>query len=82
MTPREDMTTVIVLTKYYKIKGDIGLMPGVRLTDYMIETKDFIAMTDAEVTDLAGNNILTGGFLNVNRDSIEVILPADQDLKS
>src|SRR5438094_868523 len=39
-------TKVTILTGTYRIKGYIELMPGARVTDYMVEAKDFIAVTD------------------------------------
>ena len=77
MSRRNDMTTVIILTSNYKIKGDIGLIPGSRLTDYMSESRDFIAVVDAEVSDLAGNQLVDNGFINVHRHNIEVIMPKE-----
>ncbi len=37
-------TKVTILTGTYRIKGYIELMPGARVTDYMVEAKDFIAV--------------------------------------
>ncbi len=75
MSRRNDMTTVIILTSNYRIKGDIGLIPGSRLTDYMGEAREFIAVVDAEVCDLAGNQLVANGFINVHCRNIEVIMP-------
>ena len=69
-------TRVVIFTRDFKIIGDIGLMPGVRLTDYMVETKLFIAVTDAEVTSIGGDgSIIATGFLDVNRDTIQFVQP-------
>ncbi|MDO8596583.1 MAG: hypothetical protein Q7R45_08155 [Sulfuricaulis sp.] len=68
-------TTVTILTDVYRIKGDLHLMPGARLTDYMVEAKGFIAITDAQVWEAAGRPVFAAPFLNVNRDSIRVIVP-------
>jgi len=79
MMDRQDMSSVIFLTNYYKIKGYISLMPGTRLTDYMNETKDFIAVTDAEVfARESGKKLLAGEFLNVQRSNIEVAMPTEK----
>jgi len=44
----------------------------------MDECKDFIAISDAEVMEphLGDREILNTTFLNVSRDSIEIIMPA------
>jgi len=76
MNQRIDATRVAIYTRDFRIVGYIGLIPGVRLTDYMVETKSFMAVTDAEVTALAGDGtIIERGFINVNRDTIQFINP-------
>src|SRR3972149_5120042 len=45
----ESRTKVTILTGTYRIKGYIDLLPGARLTDYIVEAKDFVALTNAEV---------------------------------
>ena len=49
MTTDDNRTKVTILTGTYRVKGYIELLPGARLTDYLVESKDFIAVTDAEV---------------------------------
>ena len=68
-------TRVVILAGPYKIKGDIDLLPGARITDYMTEAKAFFAVTDAEVWDLEGRKILAGGFFDVARDQVVVVMP-------
>ena len=50
-------------------------MPGARVTDYMTEAKNFIAVTDAEVWEAGERRVLAAPFLNVCRDHIQVIAP-------
>jgi len=68
-------TKVTILTGTYRIKGCIELLPGARVTDYMFEAKDFIAITEAEVWDLADRKIMSAPFVNVSRDHIQIITP-------
>ncbi len=75
MTDDESKTRVTILTSTYRIKGNIDLLPGARVTDYMAEAKAFIAVTDAEVWEIVGRQVFTAPFLNVNRDHIEIIAP-------
>jgi hypothetical protein len=70
-----DKTRVVILTERLRIEGEIGLLPGVRLTDYMTEAKMFIAVSNVTVTDFDGNKRLRGTLLNVHRDKINVIMP-------
>ncbi|HEY8068398.1 MAG TPA: hypothetical protein VIF38_05845 [Burkholderiales bacterium] len=76
--PAEEMRTkVTIFTGAYRIKGYIDLIPGARVTDYMAEAKQFIAVTDAEVWELevGGRQLMSAPFLNVSRDHIQVIAP-------
>ena len=70
-------TRVTILTSSYRIKGHIELLPGARITDFMTEARDFIAVVNAEVWELqvGGRQVLSAPFINVSRDHIEIILP-------
>ncbi len=71
-----ETTKVVILTRSFKVQGFIALLPGARLTDFVTDSKSFFAVTDAEVQDHAGNPLIKTKFLNVNREQVEVILPA------
>jgi hypothetical protein len=73
----QSKTKVTILTGSYRIKGYIDLIPGARLTDFIVEAKDFVAVTNAEVWEavLGGRQVLTAPFINVNRDSIQIVTP-------
>ena len=71
----DNRTQVTILTGTYRIKGYISLQHGARVTDYMVDAKGFIAVTDAEVWELTGRQVLTAPFLNVSRDQIQVVTP-------
>jgi hypothetical protein len=77
MATDESRTKVTILTGNYRIKGYIDLLPGARLTDYIVEAKDFVAVTNAEVYEsvLGGRQVLTAPFINVNRDHIQIVTP-------
>ncbi len=77
MNTPEGKTRVMILTGHYRITGEINLLPGARLTDYIVDAKSFIALTDAEVSDLDGRRLLTSAFLDVQRNRIEVIIPEE-----
>jgi len=68
-------TRVVILTESYRIKGEIDMVHGARMTDYMIETKAYFAVTNAEVWDLEGRKIHTAPFLNVNSAHVVVVAP-------
>jgi len=70
-------TQVIVLTKDFRIEGEIDLIQGSRLTDFMNETNKFMVVTKAKVSDFAGKELVRGDFLNVQVKNIQIILPAE-----
>jgi hypothetical protein len=73
----DEKTKVTILTSTYRIKGYIDLVPGARITDYMAEARDFMAVTNAEVWELqvGGRQVLSAPFINVSRAHVEIILP-------
>jgi len=77
MAAQEMGTKVTIFTGSYRIKGYIDLIPGARVTDFMAEAKEFIAVTHAEVWELevGGRQLMAAPFLNVSRDHIQVIAP-------
>jgi hypothetical protein len=77
MTKVEEKTKVTILTGNYRVKGYIDLLPGARLTDYLVESKDFIAVTDAEVWETGNRHVLNAPFINVSLDHIEIVSPGD-----
>ncbi len=78
MDRHENRTKVVILTGTYRIKGFIDLLPGARVTDYILGAKDFIVVTDAEVWSIEGKGLaLSAEFVDVSRDQIEVITTTD-----
>lgn len=75
MAADEHKTKVTILTGTYRITGYIDLPPGARVTDYMVEAKGFIALTDAGVWELEGRQVLIAPFINVSREHIQIVMP-------
>ena len=75
MATPEHVTKVTILTSTYRIKGHINLVPGARMTDYMAQAKEFIAVTDAEVWEIIGRQVFSAPFINVSRSHIQIIVP-------
>ncbi|MEW5892559.1 MAG: hypothetical protein AB1697_05435 [Pseudomonadota bacterium] len=76
MATDDSKTRVIILTETYRITGQIDLIPGARVTDYLHEARDFIAVTEAEVWDVAGaRKVFNSPFINVSRAHIQVVTP-------
>jgi hypothetical protein len=75
MSTDQTRTKVTILTGTYCVKGYIELLPGARVTDYLMESKEFIAVTDAEVWQLGDRHVLNAPFVNVSLDHIEIVTP-------
>lgn len=73
----QNRTRVNILTNQYRIRGYIDVLPGARVTDFIVDAKQFIAVTDAEVyePELGGRQVLAAPFIDVNRDHIQVLAP-------
>jgi hypothetical protein len=79
MRGNENRKKVVILTDTYRIKGYIELQSGARVTDYMLDAKEFIVVTDAEVWTLDGTGlVLSAQFIDVRRDQIEVVTTTDK----
>lgn len=66
-----------IFTRQFDIVGYLHIYSGVRLTDYMNESKEFIAVTDAEIRRPADGTFMNAEFLTVRKDEIEIILPEE-----
>ncbi|MBI2296156.1 MAG: hypothetical protein HYU76_09030 [Betaproteobacteria bacterium] len=75
MAENDNRTRVVIVAGTYRIKGEIELVAGARVTDYMIDAKAFFAVTNAEVWDLEGRKIFAAPFLNVSRAHVVVVAP-------
>jgi len=75
MDTEQEKTRVKIFTESFRITGEIELMPGARVTDFILEGKDYFAVTNAEVSDLDGREILKTSFLSVSRQHIQIIAP-------
>lgn len=77
MNADKEKKRVMVLTSHYRIIGDIFQTDDVRMTDYMIDAKPFIPISDADVMSHEGRLIFSTEFMNVHKDTIEIITPID-----
>lgn len=75
MMEGDTRTRIVILAGSYRIKGEIELVPGARITDYMLDAKEFFAVTKAEVWDLEGRKIFSAPFLDVSREQVVVVAP-------
>lgn len=66
----------IVQTTKSLIRGMVHVRQDERLKDELENSEDFIAMTNIEVLDGAGNITFSGPFLAVQKDQIVWVMPA------
>jgi len=82
MSDDSEKQKVIIFTRQFEVKGNLHIYEGVRLTDFMNESKPFIPVTDVEVKRLNGEVFMKAMFLNVQRDEIEIIVPDNTVIKT
>lgn len=73
---------IVAYVHNFKIKGTIFTPPGGRLSDFLsgVSQRQFIPVTDAIVSDVAGNEICRTKFLELNREEILFLFPlSDQE---
>ena len=75
MAQANNKTKVTILTDSFRIRGEIDLLQGARVTDYIMDAKSFFAVTSAEVWDFEGRMIYAAPFLDVRKDRVVVISP-------
>jgi len=75
----DEMTEVVLHTPHYVIEGRIALVPGARLTDFIRESEEFIAVTAVTVKGHDGEVRFEVPFLDLRRNSIEIAYPKSPD---
>lgn len=70
-------TEVIILTRDFRIQGEIDLIKGARITDFMNEARNFLVVTNAAISDHGGKELIKSGFINVQVANIEIVLPVE-----
>jgi len=76
----KDKIRCVIVAEGWHIEGDIHLLAGSRLTDNLnSRTKDFIAVTDAVVSDAkTSTELYRPSYVAVHRNSIAVIFPIEE----
>jgi hypothetical protein len=77
MATSDETTAVVIYTETLRIEGRIALVPGARLTDFIRGAPEFIAISSAVVFDRDAKRLFSAEFIDVGRDVIELIVPAD-----
>jgi hypothetical protein len=69
---------VIIQTVNHRITGNIYIRPEDRIKDELDRAEDFLAVTDAVVTNSEGVEIASTKFISVNRGQIVWVLPVEE----
>ncbi len=81
-TPIEtkDPVPAIIQTDRHRIHGTLHIHRNQRIIDVLNKTADFIAVTDADVYDSAGNIVHQPDFIMVHQAHIVWVMPDDEPL--
>lgn len=71
----KEPVAVIIQTSLNRIEGAIHARPGERLKDELNHQDRFVAITDAVIYDLSGQEVQRNDLLLLNRDAILWVLP-------
>jgi hypothetical protein len=74
----KEAVAVLIQTPTNQIRGNIYVRPGERIKDQLNEEDMFLAVTEAILYNLAGEEIYRSAFLLVNREHLIWLLPEDQ----
>lgn len=74
----KDAVPVLIQTTTNRIRGNLYVRPGERIKDQINQEDTFLAITEAILFDLAGEELYRSDFLLVNREYLVWILPEDQ----
>ncbi len=69
---------VVIQTAQQRIEGALHARPGERLKDELNHQDRFVAVTDAVVMDMHGQDLYRTDLLLVNRDAIVWVLPKEE----
>ena len=71
--------SAIVQTTSHRIEGDIHIRRDERIKDELSKTENFLALTDAQVFDTAGNLLYETKFIAVQREQIVWVFPKEEE---
>jgi len=74
----KEAISVTLQTPLNLIKGQIHIQPGERLKDSINQAEPFMAITNAIVLNLEGDELYRSEFVAVNRANVIWLLPDDK----
>ena len=73
----EPKVEVMVLTRAYKIVGQLTILGGRTISEHFAQSGPCIEVTDAEVSDPDGRTVFKAASLHVCRGQIEMVVRSD-----
>ncbi|MBI3159378.1 MAG: hypothetical protein HYZ26_07255 [Chloroflexi bacterium] len=70
---------VVIQTGVHRIEGVVHIRPQERLKDELDRPERFLAVTDAVIYDLAGQEVGRSAFLAVRREAIHWVLEQEEE---
>ena len=75
----KEKVPVIVLTTFYRLEGDMHVVPGGRLLDEINRERGFIPLTNATLFDpVSGQPVDTLEFIAVNKELVLMVAPVNE----
>lgn len=81
MKAERDLVKVAIFTEQYKLVGNVHVVPGGRISDFLASkiSSNFIPVTDVKVYSTKDAKlVMEVKFLTVNTDSIILFYPVDK----
>lgn len=74
----KDVILSHIQTQTHTIRGYVHVRKGERLSDEINSANVFLAVTNAEICNMAGEILFTSKFLAINRGLIVWLMPIDE----
>lgn len=69
---------VILRTSQHTLRGILHVRPTERIIDELNSSLQFVAITDAQILNEAGDPLYTTGFITVNKEHIIWVIPEEE----
>jgi hypothetical protein len=74
----KEAVPVLIQTSINRIRGNIYVRPGDRIKDQLDQDDEFLAVTEAILYDVSGEELHRSDFLLVNKAHLIWLAPEDQ----
>jgi hypothetical protein len=74
----KDVVLCQIQTITHRIRGNVHVRKGERLSDEINQANLFLAVTNAEIFSLEGEIVYTNDFLAINREHIVWLTPIEE----